>query len=599
MPVLSVSGNPACVKPPPRCATPAGDSAVRTEREAKPAKPLEQEKLKKIIKMKKKVFLGFFCLLLCSQAFGQTLVNGIYYNFSGTTASVARPPGGGTYAVSNIVIPSTVTNSGITYSVTRIEDAFAFSSDVTSVTIPESVKTIGDNAFFLSGLMSVNIPSNITSIGESAFESTKITEIDIPSGVVSIGKKAFQFCANLTSITIPNSITNIEESTFHGCGQLATIIIPETVMSIGNNAFYNTVWYNNQPDGIVYAGNVLYKYKGNMPINAIIDTIKETTVSITPNAFTDNYYRNNNLVAITIPQNVVSIGSFCWFSSLVAINVESENTTFSSENGVLFDKNKETLICFPQKKSGNYVIPSSIKTIASLAFNYCSDLISVTMPSSVTSINGSVFQGCSGLVSIINLNPVPLNDGRVTLNPGVQLYVPTGKKNDYQNSTYWQYCNIVELPEISENDIVITPSDENALIEWQPFDNAEGYRIIIYSDEAHTDTIFILEFDADGEWFNTISFRSASANLSHTIENLQGGTDYFYTLEILGVGCVMLASQSGEFTTENITGILEAESVLSEVIGYYSVLGTKLPKAPEKGMYIVLYSNGTTQKIMK
>ena len=75
--------------------------------------------------------------------------------------------------------------------------------------------------------------------------------------------------------------------------------------------------------------------------------------------------------------------------------------------------------------------------------------------------------------------------------------------------------------------------------------------------------------------------------------------DYFYTLEILGFGDIVLASQSGEFTTNEPTSIEVALVEPAEIVGYYSVLGAKLPKAPEKGVYIILYSNGTSEKILR
>ena len=71
------------------------------------------------------------------------------------------------YVSGDVVIPSSVTNNGTTYSVTSIGDrAFAYCSSLTSVTIPNSVTSIGDAAFLdCSGLTSVTIPNSVTSIG--------------------------------------------------------------------------------------------------------------------------------------------------------------------------------------------------------------------------------------------------------------------------------------------------------------------------------------------------------------------------------------------------------------------------------------------------
>ena len=86
---------------------------------------------------------------------GDGTVTVIYNNYSG-----------------NVVIPSSVTYSGTTYSVTSIgESAFQYCYSLTSVDIPKSVTSIGNYAFEdCSGLTSVDIPESVTSIGESAFQ---------------------------------------------------------------------------------------------------------------------------------------------------------------------------------------------------------------------------------------------------------------------------------------------------------------------------------------------------------------------------------------------------------------------------------------------
>ena len=128
--------------------------------------------------------------------------------------------------------------------------------------------------------------------------------------VTSIGYGAFENCDKLTSVVIPNSVLSIGFGAFEKCYSLATIQIPESVTTIGGRAFDGTAWYGNQPDGVVYAGKVAYKYKGEMPENSIIE-IKDGTISISLEAF--NGYVG--LTHISIPNSVTTIGegafNFC------------------------------------------------------------------------------------------------------------------------------------------------------------------------------------------------------------------------------------------------------------------------------------------------
>ncbi len=172
-------------------------------------------------------------------------VDGITYKVlteSGSTGTVQV--GNDTLAIAqnttgSITIPSTVTNGGITYTVTSIgDDAFSYCAGLTSVTIPSSVTSIGNSAFFAcGGLTSVTIPSGVTSIGNSAFGVCGLTSVTIPSGVTSIGNNAFMGCGGLTSVTIPNGVESIGNQAFQSCDRLTSVTIPSSVTSIGSEAF--------------------------------------------------------------------------------------------------------------------------------------------------------------------------------------------------------------------------------------------------------------------------------------------------------------------------------------------------------------------------
>ncbi|MDD6851033.1 MAG: leucine-rich repeat domain-containing protein, partial [Bacteroidales bacterium] len=128
--------------------------------------------------------------------------DGIFYNYKGDgTVSVTFK--GSTYDeyaneyTGDVIIPSSVTYSGTTYSVTRV-NSYAFSG--------------------CSGLTSVSIPNSVNSIGNGVFEGCSgLTSVSIPNSVNSIGNSAFYGCSGLTSVSIPNSVTSIDQYAFQGC----------------------------------------------------------------------------------------------------------------------------------------------------------------------------------------------------------------------------------------------------------------------------------------------------------------------------------------------------------------------------------------------
>ena len=201
--------------------------------------------------MKTRSYLIFVTLLLLCFANANAHdfeVDGIYYNITSSSNKTVEVTYRGTsfdqYSneyTGSVVIPSSVTYNGTTYSVTTIgSEAFYSCSGLTSVTIPNSVTSIGWSAFDgCSGLTSVTIPNSVTSIGSSAFfDCSGLTSVTIPNSVTSIENYAFIDCSRLTSVTIPNSVTSIGNGAFYYCYDLTSVTIPNSVTSIGYQAFY-------------------------------------------------------------------------------------------------------------------------------------------------------------------------------------------------------------------------------------------------------------------------------------------------------------------------------------------------------------------------
>ena len=185
-------------------------------------------------------------------------VGGIYYgkNSDGKTVYVTYNSYSG-----SVVIPSTVTYSGTTYSVTSIgSHAFYKCSRLTSVTIPNSVTSIGNQAFeYCIELTSVTIPNSVTSIDSYAFSGCSgLTSVTIPNSVTSIGEFAFYNCTGLTSVTIPNSVTSIGGGAFYCCSLNLIRCDAVTPPSLGSNVFYGV---NKSTCKLLVPGQSISKYK--------------------------------------------------------------------------------------------------------------------------------------------------------------------------------------------------------------------------------------------------------------------------------------------------------------------------------------------------
>lgn len=284
-------------------------------------------------------------------------VDGIYYNIINSNEAAVtyiyeeRSFGYSDYS-GNVIIPSSVTHNGTTYSVTSIgSDAFCYSRGLTSVTIPNSVTTIGQGAFSsCSGLASVEIPNSVTTIGYCAFYGCSgLTNVNFGSSVTSIANKAFYLCDGLSSIIVsadnqkydsrnncnaiiesvsntlilgckntivPNSVTSIGSDAFSDCTGLTSINIPNSVTKIDNEAFSGCSGLTNVniPNSITSIGS--YAFSGCIRLNNVYCNITDPSlVNLGNQAFYLNDSWRYALRTLHIPAgSLAAYNSSSWFS---------------------------------------------------------------------------------------------------------------------------------------------------------------------------------------------------------------------------------------------------------------------------------------------
>ena len=417
-------------------------------------------------------------------------------------------------SLTSITIPSSVTSigDGVFGGCAKLTgiwvapDNSAYSSDASGVLFNKAKTALIRCPQNFSG--AYEIPSSVTSIGNSAFSGcSSLTSITIPSSVTRIGFLAFYNCTSLTGISIPSSVKKIECPAFRGCAGLSGIWVDSDNLTYSSNE--NGVLFNKEKTELICCpGGFSGTYEipdsvTRIGAYAFSDCADLTNVIIPDSVTSIDYYAFYNCTGLTgaiIPDSVTLIASWAFYNctaltnvsigskayikilafsrcdNLSGIWVSPDNLIFSSdENGVLFNKDKTSLVCCPGGISGAYEIPDSVTSIEYYAFSDCAGLTSVTVPENVTSIGTDAFCNCAGLTSVcfqgnapkIGSNVFQLYDESIYRYfniPGLTLYfiegkdswtTPTWGTEKYPTAT-WDGVNVPQPPHQHVYTIAVT-----------------------------------------------------------------------------------------------------------------------------------------------
>ena len=379
----------------------------------------------------------------------------ILYYPAGKTESTYNIPvsissiGNYAFAYSNlktINIPESITTIGY-YAFTNCEN-------ISEISIPRSVSIIDEGLFEnCRSLVKVNLPDTITSIGEYAFYDCKaIEEIELPTSVTEINESAFEGCKNLKKIIIPKSVSYIGSYAFDDCDNLTIYCnvksyanryaVKNKIEYIFLEASYavegGNIYFNKDTGEIVAADaeitravipdkieNIAVTAIGELAFDgcalleyvSLPNTVKEikwgafwectelTSINLPQDLviIEECAFNRCGMITISIPETTEYVGesAFSGCTNLQKINVDKNNTNYTSVSGILYSKDLKTLIAYPNGYGSEYSIPTTTINIASSAFEGCSDLKNIIIPDSVKSIGEYAFCECSNLTSVI------------------------------------------------------------------------------------------------------------------------------------------------------------------------------------------------------
>ena len=393
-----------------------------------------------------------------------------------------------------VTLPDSITNTE--------PKVFYGCKNLQTVVLPKKLKTM-DNYLFAncSNLKTIKMPTTVGNLGNGVFQNcSSLKTVKMPTTVAKLGNYVFQNCSSLTSVSLPNTITKMGYSIFSGCTSLTSANIPNKLVAISGETFLNCKNLTNVtvPESV---NKINYNAFENCSKLKNVDFLKNIT------SFGEDAFKGcSSIEKITLNDNAKIVcdkeyfpsATFLECSNLKEINISENNKYYTLIDGVLYTKDKKTLILYPSgneaetveipnfvtkvgrssfqgsKNIKKLVIPGNVTNVSEKAFANCSNLETVTLPDNFKEISDYAFSGCSKLKSInfpttlkefgynafcncVSLSEFSLNDGLKRISIGAfkgcksltSITIPNSVTNVRENA--FQNCTKLKNVKLSDN----------------------------------------------------------------------------------------------------------------------------------------------------
>lgn len=257
-----------------------------------------------------------------------------------------------------------------------------------------------------------------------------IKKIVIEDGVTGLGLWT-AFCAeNVEEIHFPASVTKIPDSSLPSSEKNYMIYADEDTYAynyaienwycingkIQGKCGYEVHYTFDKETGLLTIGGIgeipWYDTYDNVTpwvLNGWNNLIKDVVIEegVTSLGYNATFANCPNIKSLNISSTVTNLNALTDHMYLQAplcfesINVSEENPDYSSVEGVLFDKEKTSLISYPINKPGeSYSVPETVETIGVWGISYNKNLVSLNIPDSVTRIEANAFQELTSLKDV-------------------------------------------------------------------------------------------------------------------------------------------------------------------------------------------------------